>query len=77
MMGLHQAVALCMDHCQAAKETEENDRWFKTVVLAGGTACLPGLPGTSHTLKLLIRASNILLVLFLFSCMSNKWEGRP
>ncbi|KAI3914880.1 hypothetical protein MKX01_018049 [Papaver californicum] len=44
MMGLHQAVALCMDHCQAAKETEENDRWFKTVVLAGGTACLPGLP---------------------------------
>ncbi|KAI3918657.1 hypothetical protein MKX01_041977 [Papaver californicum] len=44
MMGLHQAVVLCMDHCQAAKETEENDRWFKTVVLAGGTACLPGLP---------------------------------
>ncbi|MCL7041908.1 hypothetical protein MKW94_015606 [Papaver nudicaule] len=44
MMSLHQAVALCMDHCQAAKETEENDRWFKTVVLAGGTACLPGLP---------------------------------
>ncbi|RZC74334.1 hypothetical protein C5167_049812 [Papaver somniferum] len=44
MMGLHQAVALCMDHCQAAKETEENDRWFKTIVLAGGTASLPGLP---------------------------------
>ncbi|KAI3914260.1 hypothetical protein MKW92_007359 [Papaver armeniacum] len=44
MMGLHQAVALCMDHCQAAKETEENGRWFKTIVLAGGTACLPGLP---------------------------------
>ncbi|OVA01384.1 F-box domain [Macleaya cordata] len=44
MMGLHQAVALCMDHCQAAKETDDDDGWFKTVVLAGGTACLPGLP---------------------------------
>ncbi|XP_052178104.1 actin-related protein 8-like [Diospyros lotus] len=41
-MGLHQAVALCMDHCQAA-ELIGDDSWFKTVVLAGGTACLPGL----------------------------------
>ncbi|XP_010252908.1 PREDICTED: actin-related protein 8 isoform X2 [Nelumbo nucifera] len=42
-MGLHQAVALCMDHCQAA-EAPVDDGWFKTIVLAGGTACLPGLP---------------------------------
>ncbi|XP_042502709.1 actin-related protein 8-like [Macadamia integrifolia] len=42
-MGLHQAVALCMDHCQAA-EVMGDDGWFKTVVLAGGSACLPGLP---------------------------------
>ncbi|XP_043689921.1 actin-related protein 8 [Telopea speciosissima] len=42
-MGLHQAVALCMDHCQAT-EVMGDDGWFKTVVLAGGTACLPGLP---------------------------------
>ncbi|XP_043697015.1 actin-related protein 8-like [Telopea speciosissima] len=42
-MGLHQAVALCMDHCQAAAVMGD-DGWFKTVVLAGGTACLPGLP---------------------------------
>ncbi|XP_042518855.1 actin-related protein 8-like isoform X2 [Macadamia integrifolia] len=42
-MGLHQAVALCMDHCQAA-DVMGDDGWFKTVVLAGGTACLPGLP---------------------------------
>ncbi|KAF8414322.1 hypothetical protein HHK36_002323 [Tetracentron sinense] len=42
-MGLHQAVALCMDHCQAAEVTCD-DGWFKTVVLTGGTACLPGLP---------------------------------
>lgn len=41
-MGLHQAVALCMDHCQAA-ELMGDDNWFKTVVLSGGTACLPGL----------------------------------
>lgn len=41
-MGLQQAVALCMDHCQAAELTGD-DGWFKTVVLAGGTACLPGL----------------------------------
>ncbi|KNA18325.1 hypothetical protein SOVF_071720 [Spinacia oleracea] len=41
-MGLHQAVALCMDHCHAA-ELMSDDSWFKTVVLCGGTACLPGL----------------------------------
>ncbi|KDP36317.1 hypothetical protein JCGZ_09532 [Jatropha curcas] len=41
-MGLHQAVALCMDHCHAAELTGD-DSWFKTVVLSGGTACLPGL----------------------------------
>lgn len=41
-MGLHQAVALCMDHCLAAELTGD-DAWFKTVVLAGGSACLPGL----------------------------------
>lgn len=43
-MGLHQAVALCMNHCLAA-EVGTNDGWFKTVILAGGTSCLPGLPG--------------------------------
>ncbi|XP_021745008.1 actin-related protein 8-like isoform X2 [Chenopodium quinoa] len=41
-MGLHQAVALCMEHCHAA-ELMGDDNWFKTVVLCGGTACLPGL----------------------------------
>ncbi|XP_075667981.1 actin-related protein 8 isoform X1 [Castanea sativa] len=41
-MGLHQAVALCMDHCHDAELTSD-DAWFKTVVLSGGTACLPGL----------------------------------
>ncbi|GFZ12859.1 actin-related protein 8 [Actinidia rufa] len=41
-MSLHQAVALCVDHCQAAELTGD-DSWFKTVVLAGGSACLPGL----------------------------------
>lgn len=43
-MGLHQAVALCMDHCRDA-ELMGDDAWFKTVVLTGGTACLPGLAG--------------------------------
>ncbi|GMH24399.1 hypothetical protein Nepgr_026242 [Nepenthes gracilis] len=43
-MGLHQAVALCIDHCHDA-ELMCDDSWFKTVVLSGGTACLPGLPG--------------------------------
>ncbi|XP_020265998.1 actin-related protein 8 isoform X2 [Asparagus officinalis] len=42
-MGLHRALALCMDHCTEAELGD--DGWFKTVVLAGGTACLPGLPG--------------------------------
>ncbi|KAB1205316.1 Actin-related protein 8 [Morella rubra] len=42
-MGLQQAVALCMHHCHDAELTSD-DAWFKTVVLSGGTACLPGLP---------------------------------
>ncbi|ESW28293.1 hypothetical protein PHAVU_003G274900 [Phaseolus vulgaris] len=41
-MGLHQAIALCMDHCYSA-ELAVNKDWYKTVVLSGGTACLPGL----------------------------------
>ncbi|KAK4782488.1 hypothetical protein SAY86_016590 [Trapa natans] len=41
-MGLHQAVALCMDHCHDS-ELSVDDSWFKTVVLSGGSACLPGL----------------------------------
>lgn len=41
-MGLHQAVALCMHHCDDAELTSD-DTWFKTIVLSGGTACLPGL----------------------------------
>lgn len=43
-MGLHQAVALCMGHCHSA-ELVGDSNWFKTVVLSGGTACLPGLAG--------------------------------
>lgn len=53
-MGLHQAVALCMDHCEDAKSPDDNDAWFKTVVLSGGTACLPGLAGLLQFLTLLI-----------------------
>ncbi|XP_024959506.1 actin-related protein 8-like isoform X1 [Cynara cardunculus var. scolymus] len=41
-MGLHQAVAHCVDRCRAAKVTTDHT-WFNTIVLAGGTACLPGL----------------------------------
>ncbi|XP_022158964.1 actin-related protein 8-like [Momordica charantia] len=41
-MGLHEAVVLCMDHCHAAELTCD-DSWFKTVVLSGGSSCLPGL----------------------------------
>ncbi|MFS7963805.1 putative Actin family, ATPase, nucleotide binding domain-containing protein [Helianthus anomalus] len=43
-MGLHQAVALCIDHCHDAELTAD-ESWFKTIVLAGGTACLPGVAG--------------------------------
>lgn len=42
-MGLHKAVALCMDHCYNAEVLGDHS-WFKTVVLAGGSSCLPGLP---------------------------------
>lgn len=50
-MGLHQAVALCMDHCHDAELTCD-DNWYKTVVLAGGSACLPGLTGRGVSLYL-------------------------
>ncbi|CAH1428547.1 unnamed protein product [Lactuca virosa] len=42
-MGLHQVVADCIERCHAAKMRTDHT-WFRTVVLAGGTACLPGLP---------------------------------
>ncbi|OEL34296.1 Actin-related protein 8 [Dichanthelium oligosanthes] len=42
-MGLHKAVSLCMDHCYNS-EVIGDDSWYKTVVLAGGSSCLPGLP---------------------------------
>lgn len=45
-MGLHRAVALCIEHCNASEVGKTaNEGWFKTVVLAGGSACLPGLAG--------------------------------
>jgi len=43
-MGLHQAIARCMENCHSAGLPGDND-WYKTVVLSGGTACLPGLAG--------------------------------
>lgn len=57
-MCLQQAVALCMDHCQAAGLTGD-DNWFKTVVLAGGTACLPGLAGINQFSTLIAFVSAI------------------
>lgn len=56
-MGLPQAVALCMDHCHAAELTGD-DTWFKTIVLSGGTACLPGLAGTMNYLEVICFAFN-------------------
>ncbi|GAU40622.1 hypothetical protein TSUD_189990 [Trifolium subterraneum] len=41
-MSLHHAIALCMDHCHSAELAGGSD-WFKTIVLSGGSACLPGL----------------------------------
>ncbi|KAI3708747.1 hypothetical protein L2E82_38164 [Cichorium intybus] len=40
--GLHQALAHCIECCHATKIRTDHT-WFKTIVLAGGTACLPGL----------------------------------
>ncbi|CAJ1958531.1 unnamed protein product [Sphenostylis stenocarpa] len=41
-MGLHQAIGLCVKHCHSADLPGDSD-WYKTIVLSGGTACLPGL----------------------------------
>lgn len=57
-MSLQQAVALCMDHCQAAGLTGDVS-WFKTVVLTGGTACLPGLAGINQFSTLIAFVSTI------------------
>ncbi|CAN1253551.1 Actin-related protein 8 [Linum perenne] len=53
-MGLHQAISLCMDHCDSAELTGD-DSWFKTVVLSGGTACLPGLAALAERLDKEVR----------------------
>ncbi|KAJ3686998.1 hypothetical protein LUZ61_016162 [Rhynchospora tenuis] len=42
-MALHQAVGLCIDHCYNSDIVGDVSR-YKTVILAGGTGCLPGLP---------------------------------
>ncbi|KAJ4773263.1 Actin family protein [Rhynchospora pubera] len=42
-MALHQAVGLCIDHCYNS-DIVGDVSWYKTVILAGGTGCLPGLP---------------------------------
>ena len=39
-MGLH--VAIRIDHCHEAELTTD-ESWYKTVVLAKGTKCLPGI----------------------------------
>ncbi|KAH0775000.1 hypothetical protein KY290_012137 [Solanum tuberosum] len=43
-MSLQDAVVSCMKNCQEAKVAAD-DSWYKTVVLAGGCACMPGLAG--------------------------------
>jgi actin-related protein 8 len=48
-MALHQAVALCIDHCSnLALEDAADVNWYKNIVLTGGSACLPGLSGNSQ-----------------------------
>jgi len=45
-MGLHRAVELCIEHCNTYEVGKVADEgWFRTIVLAGGSACLPGLAG--------------------------------
>ncbi|KAG0588974.1 hypothetical protein KC19_2G282100 [Ceratodon purpureus] len=45
-MALHQAVALCIDHCyNLPLEDAADANWYKNIVLTGGSACLPGLSG--------------------------------
>lgn len=52
-MGLHQAVALCLHHCADYAVSEPSDAgWYKTIVLAGGSASIPGMPGICAVLKL-------------------------
>ncbi|CAI9290005.1 unnamed protein product [Lactuca saligna] len=41
--SLKEAVADCTKRCYVAKMRTDHT-WFRTIVLAGGTACLPGLP---------------------------------
>ncbi|GJY26253.1 hypothetical protein Tco_0400979 [Tanacetum coccineum] len=42
VIGLHQAVSLCIDHCYDVELTID-EGWYETVVLAGVTACFPGV----------------------------------
>lgn len=43
-MSLQQAVALCIEHClQVTSDDDDDNAWYNTVVLCGGSASLPGL----------------------------------
>ncbi|KAJ7550642.1 hypothetical protein O6H91_07G110800 [Diphasiastrum complanatum] len=45
-MGLHQAVGLCIEHCANRELSNDIHKgWYKNIVLAGGSANLPGLAG--------------------------------
>lgn len=65
-MALHRAVALCIEHC-AASEIAIDDGWYKTVVLTGGTSCLPGLPGMVMKFACLLRSAIAELFFFFFT----------
>lgn len=58
-MGLHKAVSLCMDHCYNS-EVFGDDNWYKTVVLSGGSSCLPGLSGMLPCAFLILTISEII-----------------
>jgi hypothetical protein len=44
--GLAQLVASCMERCAEVPVADPEDAgWFHNVLLMGGSACIPGLPG--------------------------------
>nr|KAJ0220931.1 hypothetical protein LSAT_V11C200069660 [Lactuca sativa] len=72
-MGLHQAVADCIERCHAAKMRTDHT-WFRTVVLAGGTAWVTRLEKEVHDLLPTFISNGIFVITSPYGADST-WYG--
>lgn len=59
-MSLQDVVTSCIKNCHEASVADD-DNWYKTIVLAGGCACMPGLAGNCNHIVFIIISYLLLL----------------